>query len=183
MSLPPGEYRLGPEDVTLAVRTVRSGAAAKAGHDLLIHVTAWAATLVVDEDPAKSSLELDADATSLRVIEGTGGAFELGDDDVANIHQTIDDEVLMKQPIRFRSTGARGGSDGTIAIEGELTIVGTTRPIAFELEIGDDGALTGGATVTQSDWGMKPYSALFGALKVADEVEVMAEGHLPPQSR
>jgi hypothetical protein len=30
---------------------------------------------------------------------------------------------------------------------------------------------------------MKPYSALFGALKVADEVEVSAEGHLPPQSR
>ena len=32
--------------------------------------------------------------------------------------------------------------------------------------------------VTQSVWGMKPYSALFGALKVADEVEVVLEGHL-----
>ena len=34
---------------------------------------------------------------------------------------------------------------------------------------------------------MKPYSALFGALKVADEVEVVLEGHLvrlpSPQSR
>ena len=183
MSLPPGEYRLGPEDVTLAVRTVRSGAAAKAGHDLLIHVTAWAATLVLDEDPAKSSLELDADATSLRVIEGTGGAFELGDDDIANIHQTIDDEVLMEQEISFRSTSARPEGDGRIGVEGELTVVATTKPIAFELAIGDDGALTGTATVTQTDWGMKPYSALFGALKVADEVEFMAEGHLPPQSR
>ena len=28
----------------------------------------------------------------------------LGDDDVANIHQTIDDEVLMRQDITFRST-------------------------------------------------------------------------------
>jgi hypothetical protein len=91
MSPPSGEYQLGPEEVTLAVHTVRVGAAAKAGHDLLIHVTSWSASLVLDEDPAKSSLELDADATSLRVIEGTGGAFELGDDDIANIHQTIDD--------------------------------------------------------------------------------------------
>jgi hypothetical protein len=183
MPLPPGEYLLGPEDVTLAVRTTRGGAVAKAGHDLLIHVTSWSATLVLGDDLAKSSLELDADATSLRVIEGTGGAFELGEDDVANIHQTIDDEVLRKQPIRFRSTAVRAGNDGGIAVEGQLTIVGTTSPIAFEVEIGDDGALTGAATVTQTDWGMKPYSALFGALKVADQVEVTAEGHLRPQSR
>jgi Flp pilus assembly protein TadB len=32
--------------------------------------------------------------------------------------------------------------------------------------------LRGAAVVKQTDWGMKPYSALFGALKVADEVEV-----------
>ena len=133
----------------------------------------------VDDD----RITLDADATSLRVIEGTGGAFELGDDDIANIHQMIDDEVLMGQEISFRSTSARPEGDGRIGVEGELTVVATTKPIAFELAIGDDGALTGTATVTQTDWGMKPYSALFGALKVADEVEVMAEGHLPPQSR
>jgi hypothetical protein len=29
--------------------------------------------------------------------------------------------------------------------------------------------------VTQSEWGMKPYSALFGTLKVADDVEVAVE--------
>ena len=28
------------------------------------------------------------------------------------------------------------------------------------------------AIVKQSDWGIKPYSALFGALKVADEVQL-----------
>jgi polyisoprenoid-binding protein YceI len=182
MSPPSGEYQLGPEEVTLAVHTVRVGAAAKAGHDLLIHVTSWSASLVLDEDPAKSSLELDADATSLRVIEGTGGAFELGEDDIANIQQTIDNEVLLKQAIEFRSTGVRAEGDWRIVVEGELTIVGTTKPIAFELEIGDGGALSGAATLTQTNWGMKPYSALFGALKVADEVEVAAEGHLPPQS-
>ena len=38
--------------------------------------------------------------------------------------------------------------------------------------IGDDGRLTGEATVKQTDFGIKPYSALFGTLKVADEVEI-----------
>jgi hypothetical protein len=32
--------------------------------------------------------------------------------------------------------------------------------------------MTGSATVKQTEFGMKPYSALFGALKVADAVEI-----------
>jgi YceI-like domain len=182
MPPPSGEYGLGPDEVTLSVRTVRGGAAAKAGHDLLIHVTSWSATLVLGKDPAACGLELEADATSLRVVEGTGGAFELGDDDLANIQQTIDDEVLMKQEISFRSTRIGHASDGRLAVEGDLTIVGKTHPIAFELTVRDGGMLSGSATVTQTKWGMKPYSALFGALKVADDVEVAAEGQLPAQS-
>ena len=84
----------------------------------------------------------------------------------------------MEQEIAFRSTAVRAEGDGELRVEGDLTIVGTTKPIAFELEIGDDGALRGDRLVTQTDWEMKPYSALFGALKVADEVEV--DGRGPP---
>ena len=73
MSIQPGTHTFGPENGTLSVRTGRTGAAAKAGHDLLIDVTAWQATLEVGEDPAQTSIVLDADATSLRVREGTGG--------------------------------------------------------------------------------------------------------------
>ena len=50
---------------------------------------------------------LDADAASLRVREGTGGMQALGDDDKANIQQTIDDEVLKRQGIAFRSTAVQ----------------------------------------------------------------------------
>jgi hypothetical protein len=41
-----------------------------------------------------------------------------------------------------------------------------------------DGTITGSASFKQSDWGIKPYSALFGALKVNDEVNVVVEGKL-----
>ena len=172
-------HRLGPDNATLSVHTRRGGAAAKAGHDLVIHVTSWEGALVVGEDPAKTSIELTADATSLRVREGTGGMQALGDDDIANIHQTIDDEVLMREEIRFLSTRAQSEPDGSrIRVEGDLTLVGRTEPIAFDLAIGADGALSATAVVKQTTWGMKPYSALFGALKVKDEVEVVLEGHL-----
>jgi polyisoprenoid-binding protein YceI len=182
VSFQAGRYRLGPDNATLAVRTERAGAAAKAGHDLLIHVTAWEATLVVADDTDASSMELTADATSLRVQEGTGGIQALGDEDVASIHQTIDDEILKRQEISFRSTGVKADGE-TLRARGDLTIVGNTQPIEFELVSGDGGELSGSAVVTQTAFGMKPYSALFGALKVKDEVEVVLDGHPEPQSR
>jgi polyisoprenoid-binding protein YceI len=153
--------------------TTRTGAAAKAGHDLLIHVTAWQATLEVGEDPAQTSVVFDADATSLRVVEGTGGIQELGDDDKASIQETIDDDVLKRMDIQFRSTAVQTADDGSrMSVRGELTLVGEARPIAFDLTVGEDGKLAGSAVVKQTDWGITPYSALFGALQVADEVEV-----------
>jgi hypothetical protein len=157
------------------VRTARKGAAAKAGHDLVIEVTSWSATLGVADDPAQSSLELDADAGSLRVREGTGGVMELGDDDRREIEQNIDDEVLGRQPIEFRSSSV-GGDGERLRVQGDLTLAGRSRPVEFDLRLGSDGAIAGSATLKQSDWGIKPYTALFGALKVADEVEVEVEG-------
>jgi hypothetical protein len=156
----------GPANATLTVRTKRTGAASKAGHDLLIEVTSWEATLDADE----GSLTLAADPRSLRVLEGTGGIQALDDDDRAGIAQTIDEEVLKGDPIEFRSTSVDGSR-----VEGELELAGERRPISFELVEGEDGGLTGTAVVRQSDWGMKPYTALFGTLKVADEVEIAVE--------
>jgi hypothetical protein len=179
VSLPAGTHQLGPDNATLSVRTRRVGAVAKAGHDLLIRVTVWNATLVVGDDPASEAIELHADAGSLRVVEGTGGIQALTEDDIASIHRTIDDEVLNREDIEFRSTGVEArGDGGRLHVEGELTIVGRTNPISFELEVDENGALNATAVVTQTAWGIKPYSALFGALKVHDDVEVALEGHL-----
>jgi polyisoprenoid-binding protein YceI len=160
-------YELGPDDGTLSVRTGRTGTVAKAGHDLLIHVTKWRGTLATGDEP---SVTLDADATSLKVREGTGGMMALGDDDLANIEQTIDDDVLKRQDISFRSTSAEQDGD-TLAVKGDLTVRGATRPLAFDLDL-SGGRVRGTAVVKQTEWGMKPYTALFGALKVADEVRV-----------
>jgi hypothetical protein len=168
-------YTLGPEDGILAVRTSRTGAVAKAGHDLLLHVTEWSATLDTDAP----SVTLDADATSLRVREGTGGIKPLDEDDHANIETTIDDEVLLRRDIGFRSTRVEP-TDGGLHVEGDLTLAGQTRPIAFDLTLALE-RVTCAAVLRQTEWGIKPYTALFGALKVADEVRVEIDAKL--QSR
>ena len=166
-------YELGPDDGTLSVHTGRTGTVAKAGHDLLIHVTKWTGTLETGDAP---SVALDADATSLRVREASGGMVPFGDDDRANVQQTIDDEVLKRQDISFRSTRVEETADG-LSVTGDLTLRGTTRPVAFDLAVAD-GRVRGTAVVKQTEWGMKPYTALFGALKVADEVRVEIDAAL-----
>jgi YceI-like protein len=174
MALPAGTYTLGPQDGTLLVRTGRTGAAAKAGHDLVIEVTSWHARLDVGDGTA---IALDADARSLRVRHGSGGVQSLDDDDKAGIERTIDDEVLRGGGIAFRSTSVESAG-GCMKVHGELELAGTRRPISFELAC-DDGRLSGSATITQSAWGMKPYSTLFGTLKVADDVEIVVDCRLP----
>ena len=137
----------GPHNATLTVHTKRGGAAAKAGHDLTILVERWSAT---DDD---GQLSVEADPRSLRVIEGSGGITSLGDEEKASISQTIDEEVLKGAPITYRA--------------GELTLNGVSRPITFTFD-GQEGR----AEIKQTDFKIKPYSALFGTLKVADVVEV-----------
>ena len=159
------------------MRTGRSGAAAKAGHDLLIEVGAWEATLAVGDE---ARVEVSADAGSLRVLEGTGGIQSLGDDDKAEIQKTIVGDVLKGHPIAFHST-CGGGGRRRAAVAGELTLAGTKRPLAFDVDLGG-GRVRAAVVVTQSEFGMKPYSTLFGALKVADEVRVELDAAVP-QSR
>ena len=141
----------GPQNATLTIHTERAGAAAKAGHDLRIEVTAWEATV------ADGKVTLTADPDSLKVIEGSGGMKTLDDDDKRNIEQTIREEILLGKPIRYE--------------DGQLTLNGQTHPVAATVT--DAG---GEAVITQTQWGIKPYSALFGTLKVADDVRV--EGRL-----
>jgi YceI-like domain len=164
--------QLGPENGTLTVRTGRGGAAAKAGHDLLIEVERWSATL---DDAA---ITLQADAGSLRVLEGTGGMSTLDDGDKTGIKQTIDEEILKRAPIRFRSTSVQRRGN-RLEVEGELELVGVKHALEFPLRLEDDGHLTGAALVKQSDWRIKPFSALFGTLKVADVVEVAIDAMVP----
>ncbi len=112
MTIPAGTYTLGPEQATLTVRTGKSGAAAKAGHNLLIEVTSWSATLECAEDPSASAVELTADSSSLEVRDGSGGLQALGDDDRVSIKKSIDDDVLGRGTIAFRSARVEPSADG-----------------------------------------------------------------------
>src|SRR5947209_15334082 len=153
MSIAPGTYTLGPDNAELLVRTGRTGAAAKAGHDLVIEVTSWSGRLEVGEH---TQVELTADGASLSVREGKGGIQSLGEDDKRGIRETIDSEVLKQTAITFRSTSAQA-SDAAIEVQGELELLGRRAPVRFTLTGDENGVLTGSAGIRQTDWGIKPY--------------------------
>jgi polyisoprenoid-binding protein YceI len=178
MSLSPGVHKLGPENANLVVKTYREGMAAKAGHDLIIEVTDWEATLEVGDDPKQSRLELSADARSLHPREGLRGVKPLSDRDRKEIRKNIDEKVLGGEAIGFASSAVEESGPRRLSVRGDLTLRGVARPASFELEVGADGSVAGTAELVQSDWGIKPYRGLMGALKVRDSLEVVFDGRL-----
>jgi polyisoprenoid-binding protein YceI len=177
---PSGTHKLGPDSGTVQVRTYREGIAQKVGHDLIIDVAQWEATVEIAEDGSLSAVVLDADPQSLQVREGMNGLKPLTDKDRADIRKTIDEKILKRQPITFRSSAVERGS-GRLGVRGDLTIAGATRPASFELVVGPEGRVSGTLAVTQSEWGITPYRGLLGALKVRDTIEVVLEIALPSE--
>ena len=105
MAIPPGTYTLGPGDGTLTVRTGKAGAAAKAGHDLVIEVTRWEASLEVGEGSA-GRVALDAAPDTL---QWDNGAFVSAGD--APQAQTIADIALYAHGSGALPPGVEGGLD------------------------------------------------------------------------
>jgi polyisoprenoid-binding protein YceI len=180
VELASGTYAIGPSTGALMLHTRRDGLGAMAGHDLVIEVTRWQATI----DSAARTVELTADPRSLEVREGVRGVKPLTDRDRGEIRANIDDKVLGGQPIEFRSSAVRmPDGPGRLAVEGELTMAGGTRPVTAQLDVGGDGRVTGTIALTQSAWGIKPYRGLMGALKVRDEVEIVVDVRLPAEGQ
>jgi len=76
----------------------------------------------------------------------------------------------------FRSSSVRETGDGAIEVTGDLTLHGTTRSIRFITSpVLDGGWLTASAEIDflQSDFGIKPYSAMLGAVKNRDGAKLL----------
>jgi hypothetical protein len=164
--------QFGPENGSLVVKTYREGVAAKAGHDLVIEVTRWHAALDGDR------VDLTADPRSLRVREGLRGVKPLTDKDREQIGRTIEEQVLHGEPIRF--TGVVTEHADRLELDGDLTIAGATRPRLAAVTLAG-GRATATIRLKQSDWGIKPYRGLMGALKVRDELDVVVDVDLGPR--
>jgi polyisoprenoid-binding protein YceI len=172
MALTTGDHTLGPSSGRLLIRTGRAGLGRGVGHDLTIEVTRWSATAPAAAPRAGAPATAEIETGSFEVREGAGGVKPLTSSDKAEIGRNLA-KVLRTDShptITFRSTSVQGTPEA-FTVEGDLTIRGVTRPVTVRGRVSGD-RLTGSATVVQTDWGIKPYSALLGQLRVADPVKI-----------
>jgi polyisoprenoid-binding protein YceI len=172
-----GRHRLGPEDGRLVLRTYRTGLAAQAGHDLTLEITRWSGDLDRGEDDSSGRLEVRIDLGSLTVREGSGGVRPLSDRDRREIASTAR-KVLgtdRNPEATFVAEKFEPDSTGGGAINGTLTLGGQARPLGLRVKKVGDDRYQATASIAQSDFGIKPYSGMFGALKLRDAVDVEAE--------
>lgn len=181
MALPTGRYRLGTESGRIVLRTFRDGLASTAGHDLVIELPRWSGELVIDDDKAPESLVVRIDIGALVVREGTGGLKPLTDRDRREIATTARRLLASDQHPEAVFTANQfelPGDNGVI--EGNLSIRGVTRPLRLQVSQPEPGSYRGTGTLVQSGYGIKPYTAFFGALKVRDTVDIEVNAVIPP---
>ncbi|MET9023229.1 YceI family protein [Actinopolymorpha sp. NPDC004070] len=174
MAASAGQVRLGPDNGHLILRTGRQGVASKVGHDLTIEVTDWSAQLDLPADtPADATVTAQINLESLQVREGTGGVKPLTDKDRGEIHGNARRILAVdRHPhATFQSSQVTPIASGA-TVTGTLTLHGASAPIELHVREVTPHRYHGTAVVVQSAYGIKPYTAFLGALKLRDEVEV-----------
>ena len=168
-------WTLDSSNGELQIRTGVTGPAAKMGHRLTIAMESWQGT-VAWRGKEPTSVELVVDVDSLQVLNGEGGVKPLSGPEKSlarsNALKSLD---AKKYPqVRF-SAGEVAKTAAGYRLTGTLEIHGKSRPQVIDLAVDDEGdswGLSTEAPVTQTEFGVKPYSLLMGSMKVADEVIV-----------
>jgi polyisoprenoid-binding protein YceI len=163
----------GPDQATCEVLTFKEGLLSPVAHDLLLRVTAFRITV----EPEAPAVSAELDAGSLRVVtamrDGRPASGALRPADVKEIEAIIVREVLRASRfpvIRFESASASRTETG-YEIAGQLSLTGTTQALSLHVRR-DAGRLSTEASIHQPDYGIRPYRAMLGALRVKPEVLV-----------
>lgn len=159
------------------VFTFKEGVLSAVAHDLRIRVERF--TIDVDEEagPIEARFHADSLRVDCAMKDGREAPDTLRDGQKRDIEANIVDAVLhpRKHPeIVFRSTKVEGKIEGKVderRIEGTLSLHGVTRPI-HAVARRQAGRWITEVELHQPDFGIKPYSAMLGALKIRATVRV-----------
>lgn len=159
----------------LSLWTYKAGLLSRVAHDLCFHAEGVEATVTRSEHVI--SVQLSFPVAGLRV-QGqvkNGQVKPLSSKDHAEIEGNL---LKVLDGARFPKIVYSGAGEATAdgaTLEGTLTIAGRERPLPLRarLEQADgESRVQGEIRFLQSTFGIKPFSALMGALKVKDEVRV-----------
>ena len=182
-------YAVDPSASKVRVYVFRAGAAARLGHNHVLSATHFEGYVSVPtEQAADAGFELRVPLADLGVDDAearreTGGSF-IGERSAGDIAGTrtnmLGDRGLQagRFPlVRLRSAAIEGDWPVLIA-QVEVTLHGVTRTQPVVLLVERSAALlkvSGTLLLRQSDFGVTPFSALGGLMKVQDPVAIAFE--------
>ena len=151
----------------------KDGLLARLAHDLKLQVERFS----IEVDESTHAIQATFDPSSIQVVcaqvDGRDDPSTLSKGDKKKIYDNVTKDVLRirKHPeIRFDSTNVVARGEG-FAVEGTLQLHGKSRSI--QASVRADGARwVTELRVHQPDYGIKPYTAALGALKVKPDVLV-----------
>ncbi|MGH9266375.1 MAG: YceI family protein [Acidimicrobiales bacterium] len=79
--------------------------------------------------------------------------------------------------LKFESTSC-SGAEPNFKAAGNMTIKGTTRPVNVDIDV-NGTTVTARTSISQKDFGIKPFSAMMGAIKLRDDVDFEVTVNLP----
>ena len=169
-------YTLDPSTSRFRAQAFASGLLSSFGHNPIIVIRGFSGEARVD--PAaleQSSLTLTVDIGSFEVEN------DISQKDRQEILRMTREEVFETNnfpDIRYECNSATGSKIGEgrfwVAMNGNLTLHGVTRPQKIAATVAVDGSTcraSGEFTIRQSDYKIKLVSAVGGALKVKDDVK------------
>ncbi len=175
------KYIVNPARSELVVKLSRWGLAAAQGH--AIRWTDFSGEIGVDlDDFSITSLGLTVQAGSMladepAIREKYGLTAPIGDKGQRKMRSALESPAQMdikKYPtVRFEATSAERQSNRRYIIIGDLTIRDVTRSLTFPAVVEEEGGTLRGRTtigLRQSDFEIKPYNAVLGAVLNRDAV-------------
>ena len=155
------------------VFSFKDGLLARLAHDLKLQVERFS----IEVDDSTHQIKATFDPSSIQVacaqIDGRDDPSTLSKGDKKKIHDNVTKDVLRvrKYPeIRFDSTHVVQRGEG-FAVEGTLQMHGKSRNLQASVRPDGDRWVTE-LRLHQPDFGIKPYTAALGALKVKPDVLV-----------
>lgn len=155
------------------VFSFKDGLLSRLAHDLKLQVERFS----IEVDDTSHQIKATFDPSSIQVVcaqvNGRDDPATLSKSDKKKIYHNVTKDVLQvrKYPeIRFDSTQVVPRGEG-FAVEGLLQMHGKSHNIQTSIRAEGDQWLAE-VTVHQSDFGIKPYTAALGALKVKPDVKV-----------
>jgi hypothetical protein len=149
--------------------TFKEGLLSKLAHDLRFTLTRFSISARGPEISARftpGSLRVDG-----VVRGGKLERNELSQSEKDKIQETMKEVLHALDHSEAKLTARLVTLKPPFTIEGQLTLRGETRPIQLRLDLEAD-RLLGHITIVPSQWGIRPYRALGGTLKLQDRVRI-----------